>query len=103
MRRSFYSVFAGAALAAVAVTPVVAAPPIGSCPNARFEAMTYAEFRALSVQVRVPEELLGAEHLAAFEKFDRNGDELVCFMDLPDNAGTLDGWVFNAIDNTARA
>ena len=102
MRRSVGSVFVAAALVALAVTTVLAAPPVGACPNPRFEAMTYAEFRALSVEVGVPEALLGPEHLARFATFDRNDDGLVCFMDLPDNAGTFYGWVFNAIDNAAH-
>ncbi len=102
MGRTGRAVLGAAIAAALAATPVIAAKPIGECPNSRFSAYTYPEFRQVSLDVGVPEDQLGAEHAAQFEVFDKNADGLVCFMDLPDNAGTLDGWVFNAIDNTAR-
>jgi hypothetical protein len=103
MRRVLSPVLLGAILAAALVVPVAAAKPVGACPNPAFEAMTYPEFRELMLELGVPEELLDASHEALFPTFDKNNDGLVCFMDLPDNAGTLNGWVFNAIDNTARA
>ena len=81
--------------------PALAVKPVGECPNPKFTAMTYSEFRQLSIDVGVPLELLGPEHLAAFDGFDKNDDGLVCIMDLPDTPGHLGSWVFNAIDNTA--
>ena len=102
MRRLLTPVVLGTLVAAATALPASAANPVGSCPNPAFESMTYPEFRELNLQLGVPEELLDASHEAKFATFDKNNDGLVCFMDLPDNAGTLDGWVFNAIDNTAR-
>jgi hypothetical protein len=100
MRR--LSALVGIVLALGIAVPASAVKPIGACPNARFDLMNYAAFRALSVSVGVPEALLGPEHLAAWQGFDKNDDTLACVMDLPDNAGTLGGWIFNVVDNTAH-
>ena len=102
MRRIITSLVLAAALAGVAAAPVGAAKPARGCPNDAFTMMTYPAFRALSLALGVPEELLGPEHEAGWNTYDRNDDGLLCVMDLPDNAGTLNGWVFNAIDNTAH-
>jgi len=91
------------ALLALTAGPVFAAKPVGRCPNSKFTAMKYSEFRALSVAVGVPEEFLGAEHAAQWDVFDRNDDGTLCVMDLPDTPGTFEGWQFNVIDNTASA
>ena len=63
--------------------------------------MTYTEFRNLSLSLGVPEELLGPEHEAGWNAFDKNNDGMLCVMDLPDTPGDLGGWIFNVIDNTA--
>jgi hypothetical protein len=102
MGRIVRSLLGAVVVAAAVATPVIAVKPVGDCPNPRFTAYTYPEFRQVSLDVGVAEDQLGAEHEAQFDAFDKNADGLVCFMDLPDNAGTLDGGVFNAIDNTAR-
>lgn len=102
MRRSITALMAAFALATVMAVPTLATKPIGVCPNGQFEAMTYAEFLALSRSVGVPEEFLGADHFATFQTFDKNHDGLVCIKDLPDTPGHLGAWVFNAIDNTAH-
>lgn len=103
MRRIFTPLVLAATLAAVAAAPVVAAKPVGECPNGAFTLMSYPEFRALSVLLGVPEDLLGAEHEEGWNTYDRNDDGSLCVMDLPDNAGTLGGWVFNVVDNTAHS
>ena len=103
MRRIVAPLVLAAALAAVAAAPVLAAKPVGACPNSSFTSMTYREFRALSVSLGVPEALLGAAHEAGWNSYDKNGDGMNCVMDLPDNAGTLGGWVFNVVDNTAHS
>jgi len=103
MRRSLTVLAMAFTLAAALAAPALAAKPVGACPNPGFVAMTYAQFRALSLQVGVPEELLGAEHAAQFATINKNNDPFVCVMNLPDTPGTLDGWIFNVIDNTARA
>lgn len=103
MRRLFAPVILAAVLVSVAAAPVLAIKPVGSCPNTRFVSMDYQQFRALSLSVGVPESLLGPEHQAGWDSFDKNNDGSLCVMDLPDTHGTLDGWVFNVIDNTARA
>lgn len=102
MRRAISRTALVLALLAMTATPAFAAKPIGGCPNAKFDAMVYSEFRQLSLDVGVPEELLGPEHAAGWDAYDKNGDGTLCVMDLPDNAGTLFGWIFNVIDNTSR-
>ncbi len=77
------------------------ASPARACPNDQFTLMTFAEFRALSIGVGVPEEFLGAAWVAKMTTFDKNGDGLVCIMDLPDTPGHLGAWVFNVVDNAA--
>ena len=102
MRRIFVLGLAVSALIALTAVPALGAKPVGGCPNAQFTAMTYPEFRQLSVDVGVPEEFLGAEHEAFWRKFDKNADGVLCVMDLPDTPGTAFGWVFNVIDNPAN-
>ena len=101
MRRIVFLVVAMVALLVLTAGPGLAAKPVGGCPNPKFTAMEYSEFRALSVAVGVPEEFLGAEHAAQWDVYDRNDDGTLCVMDLPDNPGTFFGWQFNVIDNTA--
>ena len=84
----------------VAVAPATASPA-RSCPNDQFALMTFAQFRALSVAVGVPEVYLGEAWLAKMTSFDKNGDGRVCVMDLPDTPGHYGAWVFNVIDNAA--
>ncbi len=95
--------FAVIAVALALAGPVAAAKPVGGCPNPKFELMTYTQFRNLSLSVGVPAELLGPEHAAAWDKFDKNDDGRLCVMDLPDTPGTFFGWIFNVIDNTAKS
>ena len=89
----------GAALAG----PAAAAKPARGCGSDKFTLMNYQTFRALSVSVGVPASLLGPDHLAHWnENIDKNDDGLACIMDLPDTPGTFEGWIFNAVDNTAK-
>lgn len=81
--------------------PALAAKPVRGCPQP-FQQMGYQAFRSLSLSVGVPESLLGSEHQAGWQTRDRNDDGDLCVMDLPDTPGTLDGWVFNVVDNTAN-
>jgi hypothetical protein len=93
----------GTLLAISAVSPVAAVKPDRGCGNEAFELMTYTEFRNLSISVGVPEELLGADHEAFWvNSLDKNEDGLACIKDKPDTAGSLFGWIFNAVDNTAN-
>ena len=103
MRRSLNVLAMAFALAAALAAPALAAKPAGACPNPKFVPMTYPQFRALLLQRGVPEEFLGAEHAAQFATLDKNNDSLVCLMERPDTPGTLNGGVFNAVDNTASA
>lgn len=89
-------------LTLVLAGPVLAARPVGRCGNEGFDLMTYSQFRALSVSVGVPEELLGPEHLAQWNSINKNDDKYLCVKDLPDTPGHLGGWIFNVVDNTAR-
>jgi hypothetical protein len=94
-------------LAAIALTlavagPVLADKPARSCANDGKVLMTVAQFREVSLSVGIPPELLGPEWEAFFVRLDRNGDGLFCVQDKPDNAGHLDGWIFNGSDNTAN-
>lgn len=83
-----------------AAAPAMASPA-RSCPHDQFTLMTFAEFRALSLDVGVPEEFLGEPWVAKMTFFDKNGDGRVCVMDLPDTPGHYGAWVFNVIDNAA--
>lgn len=103
MRRSIPAMLAVMALLLTFAAPAAAAKPVGGCPNGGFELMTYQQFRTLSLSVGVPESLLGAEHEAAVGAIDKNDDGMICVRDQPDTPGTLGGWIFNVIDNTARA
>ena len=103
MRRVLAPILLAAMLAAAAVLPVAAAKPVGACPNPSFEVMTWPQYREMLLELGVPEESLNDPSFEAlFTSYDKNNDGLLCVMDLPDNAGTLGGWVFNIIDNTAR-
>lgn len=90
------------ALSLVSVLPAYAGKPVRGCPNDSFVLMTYLQFRQESLDAHVPEELLGADHLAGWMVLDKNDDMMACVMDLPDNPGTLDGWIFNLVDNTSN-
>ena len=101
MRR--LSLLLGMGLAASVAGPTAATKPVGGCSNGGFELMTYQQFRTLSLAVGVPESLLGAEHEATIGAIDKNDDGRICVRDQPDTPGTLGGWIFNVVDNTARA
>ena len=98
------NVVIGASLLAVALAaPVNAAgKPDRGCGNDGFVAMTYPEFRQLSIDVGVPEELLGEAHAAHWLVIDRNADGWLCIKDLKDTNGHLGSWVFNVVDNTSN-
>ena len=95
-------VLAIGAMALATAMPVAAVKPIRGCPNEGFVPMDYTTFRNLSISVGVPLELLGPEHLAGWNVYDRNDDGMLCVKDLPDTPGTLDGWIFNVVDNTSN-
>lgn len=89
-------------LALALASPVLAGRPARGCSNDQFVPMSYADFRELSLDVGVPEALLGPDHLAGWRKIDKNGDDILCVKDLPDTKGHLGTWVFNVIDNTSN-
>ena len=89
-------------MALATAMPVAAVKPIRGCPNEGFVLMDYTTFRNLSILVGVPPELLGPDHFAFWNDIDRNDDGFMCIKDLPDTPGTLDGWIFNAVDNTSN-
>jgi hypothetical protein len=91
-----------ALLASSIAGPVLAAKPARGCPNPAFMLMSPEAFRALSLSVGVPPELLGADWEAGLLGFDKNGDRLICVKDLPDTRGHAGGWVFNVVDNTSH-
>lgn len=100
--RRIVTAIAIAALTLAVAAPANAAKPARGCPNDGFVLMNYPDFRDLSIELGVPEDLLGPDHLAAWNSFDRNDDGLACIKDLPDTSGHLGTWVFNAIDNTSN-
>jgi hypothetical protein len=103
MRRAPIFIAMLVALSTLIAGPVAAARPIGGCGNPSFSTMTFEAFREMSRELGVPGELLDSpEYAAHFAKIDKNNDNLVCVKDLPDNAGTLFGWIFNVVDNTAN-
>lgn len=102
MRTSLRVVLATIMILALSAGPVLAGKPIRGCGAGGFDLMSYEEFRDLSIAVGVPEELLGDEHRAGWDVYDRNGDGSLCVKDLPDTAGHLGSWVFNVVDNTAN-
>jgi hypothetical protein len=103
MRRVVVMTIVLVALLAVAAGPVAAKKPIRGCPNPSFDQMAMEEFRELSLEVGVPAELLFTpEWEAGWDAYDRNGDGALCVKDLPDTPGTLDGWIFNVVDNTSN-
>jgi hypothetical protein len=97
-------VLIGAGLLAIAVAAPASAAgkPDRGCSNDGFVAMTYPEFRQLSLDVGVPEELLGEDHAAHWLVVDRSGDGVLCVKDLKDTSGHLWSWVFNVVDNTSN-
>lgn len=102
MRTTVRAAIAAILLSCLIVGPAAAAKPIRGCGTGGFELMTYEAFRDLSITVGVPEELLGDEHRAGWDAYDRNGDGSLCVKDLPDTPGHLGSWVFNVVDNTAN-
>lgn len=103
MRRALILVVVLVALAAMTAGPVVAAKPVRGCANPSFTLMTTGALREMSRELGVPGELLDSpDYAAALAKIDNNGDTMLCVKDLPDTAGTLFGWIFNVVDNTAN-
>jgi len=95
-----FSLFLALLLVTAIAGPALAAGPSRGCPNDKFVLLDYEAFRALSLSVGVPEDVIASE--ALWQNTDRSGDGLLCVMDLPDTPGTLDGWIFNVVDNTAN-
>ncbi len=102
MRRHVGMIALSVLLILAIAAPALAAKPVRGCPNEKFDLMGYTQFRNLSLSVGVPEDLLGAEHAALWDAYDRNNDGMLCIMDLPDTPGHFGTWVFNVIDNTAN-
>jgi hypothetical protein len=100
--RKYVALGSALVLAIAVASPVLAGRPVRGCSNEGFVPMSYAEFRQLSLDVGVPEELLGPAHRAHWQKIDKNGDDILCVKDLPDTKGHLGTWVFNVIDNTSN-
>jgi hypothetical protein len=90
-----------ASLFVVAAAPASAAKPARGCPNEGFVITTKEEFRDLSRELGVPEELLATLD-AGWAEYDRNLNTLLCVKDLPDTKGHLDTWVFNVIDDVSN-
>lgn len=100
--RPILAIAAAGLLAFAVASPAIAGKPDRGCPNDGFTAMTYQQFRDLSLSLGIPEELLGEEHAAGWAGYDRNDDGSLCVKDLPDTAGHLGSWVFNVVDNTSN-
>ena len=91
----------GVLLLAVAV-PVSAAKPVRGC-SADKVPMTRDAFRDMSIALGAPPEIMfSAAWEAGWAALDKNGDTIGCVQDAPDNAGHLDGLVFNVVDNTSN-
>ena len=102
MKRSLATAGAVLVLTLASALPAFAAKPVRGCPNGGFALMTYEQFRQASRDVGVPEDLLGADHLAGWMVLDGNDDLKACVKDLPDTPGTLGGWIFNVVDNRSN-
>lgn len=90
------------ALCLALAAPVSAAKPVRGCAG-DFALMSIDAFRNVSLAVGVPPELLGEDWEAGLRaRFDKNTDSMICVKDLPDTPGTLDGWIFNVVDNTSN-
>ena len=100
-RSRLVPVLAGAALTLVIVSPAAAGKPTRGC-SSDAELLSFADFRQLSIEVGVPEELLDDAWAAGLATFDRNADGHVCVKDVPDTNGHLGSWVFNITDNTSN-
>jgi hypothetical protein len=82
--------------------PAQAAKPTRGCSDGK-ALMTRDAFRALSLSVGVPADLLFTpEWEAGWAGYDKNGDTRLCVKDLPDTPGHLGTWVWNVVDNTSN-
>jgi hypothetical protein len=88
-------------LLAASAVPVSAAKPVRGCPNEGFVVFTMEQFRELSRQLGVPEDLL-ATLPGWWPTYDRNLNDLLCVKDLPDTPGHSDTWAFNLIDDVSN-
>ena len=82
--------------------PASAAKPTRGCPQGS-ALMTRDDFKALSLSVGVPPEVLvSLEWAAGWDAYDKNLDDRLCIKDLPNTPGHLDSWIFNVVDNTSN-
>lgn len=96
--RTVLAPIAAALLIAGSATSATAADKTGSCPGP-FQSYTLPQLRVLALEVFGP----GSEGEAdnVFSQANRNGDAVICVLDLRD-AGQGDPHRFNFIDNNAR-
>jgi hypothetical protein len=101
-RRRFAGLSASTLLFAMALaSPAIAASPTRGCPD-QFLKLDYWQFVAYSISLGNPPEVYPPQPGSYWTKLDKNGDGLLCIMDLPDNYGQLDGLAFNGVDNVAN-
>jgi hypothetical protein len=74
-----------------------AAKPVGVCPPP-FQALTFEQAIVLGIELGAP--LTPEEIVAILTPLDKNRDEILCFLDLPNTPG-IPPFAFNVIDNTA--
>ena len=91
----------GLMLAALA-SPVMAAQAPRGCPEPAFLSMTFYEFRAYAIASGLPESAYPTSPGAGWIAVDVNNDGVVCIKDLPDNYGTLGGFLFIGVDNNSN-
>ena len=91
----------GILLGAVA-SPVMAAQIARGCPEPAFMTMTFYEFRAYAIASGLPEWAYPTQPGAGWIAADANRDGILCIKDLPDNYGTLGGFLFIGIDNNSN-
>ena len=89
-------------LSIMVAAPVSAAKPARGCSDGK-ALMSIEQFRAMSLSIGVPADLLGADWEAGLRTgVDKNGDGSICVKDVPDTNGHLDTWIFNVVDNTSK-
>ena len=91
----------GIMLAAVA-SPVMAAQTPRGCPEPAFMTMTFYEFRAYAIASGLPASAYPTSPGAGWVRADVNLDGVLCIKDLPDNYGTLGGFLFIGVDNNSN-
>ena len=99
LKRSLIVLVVAALAALAAAAPSGATKPVGTCPPP-FEQYTFEQALAVAHELGVP--FSDEELVAGWIPLDTNGDQVLCFQDLPNTPG-IPFYQFNTIDNTSSA